>query len=107
MSRQFLDIGTGLPTADNTHDVAQRVAPEAKIVYADIAPEESAELALRYNAMSSAMITPRSREQVARFFARLQMLPPGLVPIAEWGLPKPIDTTVGGLVGYVGIAKKP
>jgi hypothetical protein len=30
--RQFLDIGTGLPTADNTHDVAQRVAPEARIV---------------------------------------------------------------------------
>jgi hypothetical protein len=28
--RQFLDIGTGLPTADNTHQVAQRVAPESK-----------------------------------------------------------------------------
>src|SRR6266536_2876741 len=27
--RQFLDIGTGLPTADNTHQVAQRIAPEA------------------------------------------------------------------------------
>jgi hypothetical protein len=36
--RQFLDIGTGLPTADNTHDVAQRVAPEARIVYVDNDP---------------------------------------------------------------------
>lgn len=36
--RQFLDIGTGLPTADNTHDVAQRVAPAARIVYADYDP---------------------------------------------------------------------
>ena len=36
--RQFLDIGTGLPTADNTHQVAQRVAPEARIVYADNDP---------------------------------------------------------------------
>src|SRR6201986_5580858 len=36
--RQFLDIGTGLPTADNTHDVAQRAAPESRIVYADYAP---------------------------------------------------------------------
>jgi trans-aconitate methyltransferase len=36
--RQFLDIGTGLPTADNTHDVAQRAAPEARIVYADNDP---------------------------------------------------------------------
>ncbi|MFF2128960.1 SAM-dependent methyltransferase [Streptomyces olivochromogenes] len=36
--RQFLDIGTGLPTADNTHEVAQRLAPEARIVYVDNDP---------------------------------------------------------------------
>ncbi|MFD8570836.1 SAM-dependent methyltransferase [Streptomyces sp. NPDC059639] len=36
--RQFLDIGTGLPTADNTHEVAQRIAPEARIVYVDNDP---------------------------------------------------------------------
>jgi hypothetical protein len=36
--RQFLDIGTGLPTADNTHQVAQRIAPEARIVYVDNDP---------------------------------------------------------------------
>jgi S-adenosyl methyltransferase len=36
--RQFLDIGTGLPTADNTHEVAQRVAPASRIVYADNDP---------------------------------------------------------------------
>jgi hypothetical protein len=36
--RPFLDIGTGLPTADNTHEVAQRVAPEARIVYVDNDP---------------------------------------------------------------------
>ncbi|HXL89943.1 MAG TPA: SAM-dependent methyltransferase [Streptosporangiaceae bacterium] len=35
---QFLDIGTGLPTADNTHDVAQRAVPSARIVYADHDP---------------------------------------------------------------------
>jgi O-methyltransferase involved in polyketide biosynthesis len=195
--RQFLDIGTGLPTADNTHDVAQRAAPESRIVYvdydpvvlthakalltsspagmtdyiqadlrdsqtivagaartldftqpvaviligvlhfipddedpygaltrlmgavpsgsylvmghaaSDIAPEAAAELAVRYNAMSSATITPRSREQVARFFDGLEMVPPGLVPISEWGLHGQIDTTIGGLIGYVGIGKKP
>jgi hypothetical protein len=33
--RQFLDIGTGLPTANNTHQVAQSVAPESRIVYVD------------------------------------------------------------------------
>ncbi|TDE30932.1 SAM-dependent methyltransferase [Actinomadura sp. 6K520] len=36
--RQFLDIGTGLPTADNTHEVAQRAAPECRIVYVDNDP---------------------------------------------------------------------
>ena len=36
--RQFLDIGTGLPTANNTHEVAQQVAPESKIVYVDNDP---------------------------------------------------------------------
>ena len=36
--RQFLDIGTGIPTASNTHQVAQRVAPECRIVYADNDP---------------------------------------------------------------------
>jgi hypothetical protein len=36
--RQFLDIGTGLPTADNTHEVAQQVAPDARVVYVDNDP---------------------------------------------------------------------
>ena len=36
--RQFLDIGTGLPTADNTHEVSQAVAPESKVVYVDNDP---------------------------------------------------------------------
>jgi S-adenosyl methyltransferase len=36
--RQFLDLGTGLPTADNTHELAQRIAPESRIVYVDNDP---------------------------------------------------------------------
>ena len=36
--RQFLDIGTGIPTANNTHEVAQRIAPESRIVYVDHDP---------------------------------------------------------------------
>jgi hypothetical protein len=36
--RQFLDIGTGLPTHDNTHEVVQRVAPDSRIVYVDNDP---------------------------------------------------------------------
>ncbi|WP_243716038.1 SAM-dependent methyltransferase [Actinomadura darangshiensis] len=36
--RQFLDLGAGLPTVDNTHEVAQRVAPDSRIVYVDNDP---------------------------------------------------------------------
>jgi O-methyltransferase involved in polyketide biosynthesis len=36
--RQFLDIGTGLPTAENTHQVAQGIAPESRVVYVDNDP---------------------------------------------------------------------
>ncbi|WP_405608001.1 SAM-dependent methyltransferase [Streptomyces sp. NBC_01508] len=36
--RQFLDIGTGVPSADNTHEVAQRVAPDSRVVYVDNDP---------------------------------------------------------------------
>jgi SAM-dependent methyltransferase len=36
--RQFIDIGSGLPTADNTHEVAQRLAPDSRVVYVDYDP---------------------------------------------------------------------
>lgn len=36
--RQFVDVGTGLPTENNTHELAQRVAPECRIVYVDNDP---------------------------------------------------------------------
>ncbi len=36
--RQFLDVGTGLPTAENTHQVAQALAPESRVVYVDNDP---------------------------------------------------------------------
>lgn len=36
--RQFLDVGAGLPTVDNTHQIAQRVAPDARVVYLDKDP---------------------------------------------------------------------
>lgn len=36
--RQFLDLGTGLPTENNTHEVAQAIAPDSRIVYVDDDP---------------------------------------------------------------------
>jgi len=199
--RQFLDIGTGLPTAENTHEVAQRVAPESRIVYvdndpvvinhahalltgtpegvtdyvdadlrdpatilaraarvldfgqpvavlligvlhfiaesddpyglvarlvdavpsgsylvivhgaSDIQAEAVAESTRLYNQMSSVRYTPRSREQVARFFEGLELVDPGLVPIGQRPLPGQPQGTVGsspadGGTSYCGIGKK-
>jgi hypothetical protein len=36
--RQFLDIGSGVPTVGNVHEIAQRVAPESTVVYVDVDP---------------------------------------------------------------------
>jgi S-adenosyl methyltransferase len=36
--RQFLDVGTGIPTSDNTHEVAQSLAPQSRVVYVDNDP---------------------------------------------------------------------
>ena len=36
--RQFLDLGGGLPTQTNVHEMAQRVVPDARVVYVDIDP---------------------------------------------------------------------
>jgi S-adenosyl methyltransferase len=195
--RQFLDIGTGLPTADNTHDVAQQAAPQSKIVYVDndpvvltharalltsssegetdyipadlrdtatilsgtartldfsqpiailliavlhfipdaddpygivarlmdAVPSGSylviahaardiqtgaiAEMTRRYNELSPVSVTPRTSEQVARFFDGLDVIEPGVVPIRQWWAPEADTGGEGGLAGYCGIGRKP
>jgi hypothetical protein len=194
--RQFLDIGTGLPTASNTHEVAQRAAPQSRIVYADNDPivlshaqallisspegccqyidadardpgsilsraagildlaepvaimmlgllhfipgSEDPHALVRhyldavpsgsylaishassdiiagtvaagtrsYNASASVPITPRSRDEVIRFFAGLDLIPPGVTPLGQWApgsaVPQPAS-----LPTYTGLARKP
>jgi SAM-dependent methyltransferase len=41
--RQFLDIGSGMPTEGNVHEIVQEIAPEARVVYVDIDPIAVAE----------------------------------------------------------------
>jgi hypothetical protein len=41
--RQFLDLGSGIPTVDNVHAVARRVHPDARVAYVDIDPDAVAE----------------------------------------------------------------
>jgi S-adenosyl methyltransferase len=104
-----------IPDADDPYAVVARlmdaVPSGSYLVMAhgasDIAPQAAAEMTRRYNAVSLAPITLRNREQIARFFGGLDLIPPGLVPISQWGPAGRIDATVGGLAGYCGIGRKP
>jgi hypothetical protein len=193
---QFLDIGTGVPAANNTHEVAQSVSPQSRVVYvdndpmvlrqaralldshphgmtsyaeadlrdtgtildqaadvldfgqpiavmlvavlqfipdsddphaivrrlmsavpigsylvishpaSDIQASAMAGMATRLNALMAQRVTPRSREDVTRFFDRLDLVPPGVVRNPEWRPASPADTA-GKSTMWGGVARKP
>jgi S-adenosyl methyltransferase len=75
--RQFLDIGTGLPTVNNTHGVAQQVAPDSRVVYV-----------------------------VAAFLEGLELIGPGVVPCPRWR-PEPSDIgTVQDMDEFCALGRK-
>ena len=92
--RQFLDIGTGLPTADNTHEVAQSVAPESRIVYVDNDP-----LVLTH---ARALLT--SSPEGSTHYVDANMADPGKVlqEAGQWlDLTQPVALTFMGVLGHV------
>ena len=61
----------------------------------------------RYNALSSVSLTLRTRPEVTRFFDGLELIPPGVVALPEWGSPGAAQMdAVSGLAGYCGIGFK-
>ena len=117
--RQFLDIGTGIPTAANTHQVAQEIAPEARVVYVDYDPivlaharallisheagaTDYVDADLRDTSAMQQRLTARSREEVARFFAGMDLVPPGVVRIEDWRPEPGADAGMSVLWGAVG-----
>jgi hypothetical protein len=193
--RQFLDLGTGIPAADNTHEVAQRVAPQARVVYADNDPivlrhaqallrsapggvttyieadlrdpqpilrqaaatldfsqpvavmllgvlhlvsdaedpwrivrelmvavspgsylvishpaldisEAQAEGQRVYNQNVATQQTLRTRDQVARFFTGLELVPPGLVQVHQWRPDPEDDAPEGTVSAHGGVGRK-
>jgi hypothetical protein len=92
--RQFLDVGTGLPTADNTHQVAQRVAPEARIVYVDNDP-----LVLAH---ARALLTSTPEGATAYIHADLRGPEKIVAEAAETlDFSKPIALILSGVLGHV------
>jgi hypothetical protein len=193
--RQFLDIGTGLPTAENTHQIAQEINPQARIAYVDNDPivlaharalltstpegatayihadardtaailrEAAATLdfsepvavmalcvmqyvpdsaaphqivarlmdavpagsylamsdttrdidteqmitgAAKYNArLGPSRFTPRTREEITRFFDGLELIDPGLVPLPQW---RSLASPAQRIPAVAGVARKP
>jgi hypothetical protein len=92
--RQFLDVGTGLPTANNTHEVAQGVAPESRIVYVDNDP-----LVLVH---ARALLT--SSPEGITHYLDVNMGDPEMVlrEAAMWlDLTQPVALTLMGVLGHV------
>jgi hypothetical protein len=196
--RQFLDIGTGLPSANNTHEVAQAVVPQSRVVYVDNDPvvlaharallaggpegatgyldadardvgtilaeagklldfsqpvgvmlvailqfiEDKddphrlvaqlmeavppgsfmvvshppsdmqrlapglAEALAKLNQTMAQRVTPRSREQVTRFFDGLDLIEPGIVPIQQWR-PDSDEVATARAGMWSGVGRKP
>jgi hypothetical protein len=92
--RQFLDIGTGLPTVDNTHQIAQQTAPASRIVYVDNDP-----LVLAH---ARALLTS-SREGIAEYVDG-DVHDPGKI-LAEatktLDFTKPIAVIMNGILGHI------
>ncbi|GAB3498377.1 SAM-dependent methyltransferase [Nocardiopsis coralliicola] len=92
--RQFLDIGTGLPTQDNTHQVAQRAAPDARVVYVDNDPMVLA------HARALLDSTPEGTTE----FAGADLHDPDAVLAAAEGVldfGQPVALTILGTLGHV------
>jgi O-methyltransferase involved in polyketide biosynthesis len=92
--RQFLDVGTGLPTGNNTHEVAQRAAPESRVVYVDNDP-----LVLVH---ARALLT--SSPEGATHFADVDMSDTVAVlrEAGQWlDLTQPVLLTFMGVLGHV------
>ncbi|MDX6740385.1 SAM-dependent methyltransferase [Actinocorallia sp. A-T 12471] len=92
--RQFLDVGTGLPTADNTHQVAQRADPSARVVYVDNDPHVLAH--------ARALLTGTEEGETAYLAADLRD-PDNIIAAAADTLDfaQPIALLLMGVVGHI------
>ncbi len=92
--RQFLDIGTGLPTSDNTYEVAQRAAPESRIVYVDNDP-----LVLAH---ARALLTSTPEGATAYIHADLRDPDKIVAEAAETlDFTKPVALILNGILGHL------
>ncbi|OLT26941.1 hypothetical protein BJF79_11750 [Actinomadura sp. CNU-125] len=92
--RQFIDVGAGLPTVDNTHEVAQRAAPESRIVYVDNDPMVLAH--------AKALLTSAPEGRTAYVHADLRDPDPIIEAAAETlDFGEPVALTLMGILEFI------
>ena len=109
--RQFLDIGTGIPSADNTHEVAQAAIPAGSYLALshpshDFYGDLSAKMVSDLNSAMKEPLTFRGRDAVLRFFDGVTLTEPGLVRVPDWRPDREEDRANPAAV-WGGVAKKP
>jgi hypothetical protein len=72
----------------------------------DIQEDGQSEAASNYNSQATIPITLRSREEFARFFRGLELVPPGIAPLGQWA-PGLTETGPATLPTYTALARKP
>jgi len=88
--RQFLDLGTGIPTSPNVHEVARQVTPGATVVYVDNDPvvtRHSQALRATHDAYrdAAAPLVPRTAGEITSLFSGWELADPGrLVDVSQW-----------------------
>ena len=71
--RQFLDIGSGIPTVGNVHEIAQRIAPESRVVYVDVDPVAVAHSREILNGNDRAAVVQEDLRRADRILANPQV----------------------------------
>jgi S-adenosyl methyltransferase len=129
--RQFLDIGSGLPSGDNVHEVAQAVAPRSRVVYVDndvatllgalapgsylvashVTPEHDPAgvggLVRTYRQAGIPAQARTAREFAALAFGGLDLADPGVVLVSDWHPPAAPRPTPAEVNWYGGVGRKP
>jgi SAM-dependent methyltransferase len=92
--RQFLDIGSGVPTVGNVHEVAQKIAPESRVVYVDVDPVAVAHSEAILKGNDRAGVVCEDLREPQRILAQARKL--GLIDFS-----RPVAVLLAGVLHFV------
>ena len=95
--RQFIDVGAGLPTALNTHDIAQRAHPDAKVAYIDNDPMVIAHARALLGTAESVVVVPGDMREAGAILANPKLT--GLIDLT-----RPVCVLMSGVLHFIDAA---